>query len=82
MATARKIAGESRLGRLTALALEEVVAMAMEIISHSMAAAKVARDKNDIQGLYTHAKTVELASKIKEISKLARACKFEEDLAE
>jgi hypothetical protein len=52
----------------------------MDIISHSMAAAKVARDKNDIQGLYTHAKTVELASKIKEISKLARACKFEEDL--
>jgi hypothetical protein len=79
MATARKIAGESRLGRLTALALEEITAMSMELISHSMAAAKVARDKHDIQGLYTHAKTVELAGKIKEISKLARMCKFEEE---
>lgn len=78
MATARKLAG-TRLGRLTGLALEEITAKAMQAIEDSMAAAERARAKNDIQSLYAHVRVVKLLGEIKEISKLARACKFEGD---
>jgi hypothetical protein len=81
MATDRKLAG-TRLGKLTGLALEEITAKAMRAIDDSMAAAERARAKNDIQSLYAHVQVVKLLSEIKEIAKLARACKYEEDCEE
>jgi len=78
MATDRKIAG-TRLGRLTALALEEITAKAMVALDKSKEGMKTAREKNDIQSLYLHSQVAQLLSEMKEISKLARACKFEGD---
>lgn len=79
MATARKLAGETRLGRSTAVALEEITAIAMTMIEEAMTAIKQARDKNDVVGIYAHARAIEKASRIKEISKLARVCEYDED---
>jgi hypothetical protein len=81
MATDRKLAG-TRLGKLTGLALEKITAKAMQAIDDSMAAAERSRAKNDIQSLYAHVRVVKLLSEIKEISKLARLCKYEEDCDE